>query len=128
MRCWMLEALIAEPYTMLLFPDCSGIPAAMAQEEALDALAGLPNILAGDLACTNEIAYGLVGHLRDPPAREFSGTREPRQHERIPPIGLDVITSTSRRVSRRDDMAAMTSIVDLTIQTVPTRTGFVDAV
>ena len=124
----MLEALIAEPYTMLLFPDCSGIPAAVAQEEALDALAGLPNILAGDLARTNEIAHGFVGIVRDPDGRQFSGTREPRQHERIKPIGLDVIPSPTRRVSRRDDVADVTGIADLPMQTVPARTGFVGAV
>ena len=126
--CRVLEALIAEPYTMLLFPDCSGIPAAVAQEEALDALARLPNILAGNLARTNEIAYGFVGLVRDPDGRQFSGTREPRQHERITPIGLDVITSPTRRVSRRDDVADVTGIVDLPMQTVPARTGFVGAV
>jgi hypothetical protein len=33
-----------------------------------------------------------IGLVRNPDGREFSGTRKPRQHECITPIGLDVIS------------------------------------
>src|SRR4029079_737037 len=91
--CGVLERLVAEPDAMPLFPDCANVAAAMTQKEALDALASLANILAGNLPRANEVAHGLMGRIWYPDCCELSSTREPRQHECIAPVGLDVITS-----------------------------------
>jgi len=68
----MGEALIGKPDTVLLFPDRTGITAAMTQEKALDALTGLPHVLCGGLAGANEIAHRLMRFVRHPDRSKFA--------------------------------------------------------
>ena len=69
-------ALAAASDTVLLFPDRTGITAAMTQEKALDALTGLPHVLCGGLAGANEIAHRLMRFVRHPDQSKFASARE----------------------------------------------------
>ncbi|OBS50761.1 hypothetical protein A8B73_20060 [Methylosinus sp. 3S-1] len=105
----MIEALIGEPDSMLLFPYRVGITTTMTEKEALDALPSLAQVLRRGLSSANEIAHGLMRFVWHPHRCELSGAGQARQHDSVASIGFDVIASAPRRVRRRDDFRAPNS-------------------
>ena len=70
--------------------------AAMTQQERGQLLALLAQILAGRAPRANQVAHGLINRVRNPNGVQFPGPQQPRQVNRIAPVGLHPISSTLR--------------------------------
>ena len=68
---------------------------AMAQQEAGQLLAGLTHGSHRRLTRTHKVADRLVGLVRNPDQRQFAGTVQLGEVDRIAPIGLDPVGATT---------------------------------
>jgi|SRR5580704_3151 hypothetical protein len=69
----MVEGLVAKPNAMAALPNRAGISSTIAKEKPLNALTRLPDILAGDLARSDEIAHRLVSVVGRPNLGQLAG-------------------------------------------------------
>jgi hypothetical protein len=86
----------------------------------------LPDVFDSNLAAPDQIAHGLVDFIGYPYSRQFAGTPEPREQDRIASVGLNTIAGSAWCVCWRDNLTHMAGCVDLTIQAVPTGACFVE--
>jgi hypothetical protein len=98
---------------------------AMAQQKPGQLLADLPQRTHRGLTRTHEIADRLMGLVRDPDRRQFTGAVQLGEVDRIPPIGLDPLTGFARDQRRRDDDAFVIHRRELPLDAIATRSGFV---
>ena len=69
----------------------AGVRDAVAQQQGLEAVAGVAAFAHRVLARANEVAHGFVGNVRHAHSSEFTGAGQARQQDRIAPVGLDAV-------------------------------------
>jgi len=122
----VLEPLIGEPAPMRQAPTIApGEDTAVTQQQRQQLLALLAQVGCGCLARTDEIADGLMHRIRHPHRGQLTGTEQPRKGDRVAPVGLDPIAWLAWDQGRRHDRAVVTQSLDLAVQPVPGRTGFI---
>lgn len=76
-------------------------------------------------AGAGEVAHRLVVRVRHPHRGQIAGAQLPGQRQRIPPIGLHPIAGLVRDQRRRHHDAVVAQVLDLPIQPVAGRSGFI---
>ena len=109
----MLERLLGEPTPMCQRPmTASAIDPPTAQQERKWLLAFATQIIRCCLARPDKITDRLLRRVGDPYRSKLSRSVQPRQCDRISPVGFDPLTRTLRDKSRGDGTKGRTT--DLT--------------
>ena len=119
----MLELLARDPAHMRLGP---GLPAlrvrpSQPQQKGRDMLALRAQIQHRRLARPCQIAHRLVTSVRHPDRREFVGTQQLCQAERVTPVGLHLVAWSLWNQRRRHHHAFEAQPLDLPVQSVAGR-------
>jgi hypothetical protein len=121
----MLELLIGQPAPVRQRPmAASAVNPAVTQQEGKQLLAFAAKVIRRRLAGPHKIAHRLMRLIRRLHARQFAGSMQPRQRDRVAPVRLDPLARSFRDQGRRDHHAIMTERLDLTIKPVSRRPGF----
>ena len=126
MRCsrcssfWLASQLICA-LVQVSCPDRAAQP----QQQRRDLLALRLQIHHRGLARPRQIAHRLVPSVRNPDRGELVGAQQPRQAQRIAPVGLHLVARPLRDQRRRHHDAFVAEALDLPVQPVTGRPGLV---
>ena len=98
---------------------------AVAQQQGLEAVAGVALFAHGVLAGTHQVAHGLVGCARHTHRSQVSRSRQPRQHHRVAPVGLDSVARALGNRRGRHHLAFDTRRTQVPPNNETARAGFV---
>src|ERR1700693_537222 len=117
---YMLKTLAREPAPMRQRPviAASRVDSAMAQQEREQLLALAAQIVPSRLPCSDKIADRLVDCVRYPHPGQLASPMQPRQRDRVPPVGLDPLTRPLRDQSRGNHQTSVAQFLDLPMQPV----------
>ena len=123
----MLELELAQPFELAPRPSAhaDGLPAALRRQELAQAMFGSQLVRLSIGSGAHQIAQRLVCLVWHPDRCEITTAQQPRELERVAPIGFDLIAGAFGNERRRDDHAVDTHPRQLTVQRVPGGTGLV---
>ena len=93
----------------------------MAQQEALQVLAGLVHDPHRGRPCPDKVAHRLMRRVRHPDRRQLASPVQLRQHHSIAAVRLHPVPRLYRNERRRHHDAVMPQFNKLTVKTIPTR-------
>jgi len=121
----VLELLTGEPAPMRHRPmAAAAINPAVPQQERKKLLALTPKVVSRRLASARKIVHRLMRRIWRPYSSQFAGLMQPRQCDRIPPVGLNPLARSFRNQRRSDHYAAMPERLRLAIDSVSRRPSF----
>ena len=97
----------------------------MAQQEGEQLLALLAQILARRGPHPHQVAHRLMHRVGNPDPGQLARPQQPRQGDRVAPVGLDALARALGDQRGRNDIAAVAERCDLAIEPVAGRAGFV---
>jgi hypothetical protein len=97
----------------------------MAQEKALQMLAGLPEDPPRRGPRPHQVAHRLMGGVGHPHGRQLACPVQPGERGGITAIGLHPVARAARDQRRRDHAAVLAEAAQQPMHAVPARTGFV---
>jgi len=97
----------------------------MAQQEARQLLARLPQHAHRSQSRAHQIANSLMGWVRNPYRCEFARPVQLGQVDGVSPIGLDPIAGFARNQRRRHHDALVSGFAQLALNAITARAGFI---
>jgi hypothetical protein len=121
----VVELLAGEPAPMRQRPmAASAVNPAVAQQEGKQLLAFAAKVVRRGLASSRKIAHRLMRCIRRPDSRQFAGSMQSRQRDRVAPVRLHALARPFWDQRRSDHHAIMAESLNLATKTVSGRPGF----
>ena len=93
----------------------------MAQQKALQVLAGLAHDPHRGRPCPDKVAHRLMRRVRHPDRRQFSSSMQLRQHYRVATVSLHPVTRLHRDQGWRHHDAVVPHLDQLAVKTIASR-------
>lgn len=124
----VLEGLLLDPPPVAVGPACAGaVDTSMPQEELAHPVPGHDQIPADVLACTDQVAHGLLPLVRHVDPRQLASAVEVGQLARVTTVGLDPVAGFLGDERGRDDVAVDAHAAELSVRLETARASLVAA-
>ena len=125
-RARLVEPDPAQPRVVRAGPcRAAVVDVPVAQQQLGHPVPGSHQVTAHVLAGTHQVPGGLLDDRRDPHRNDLVQAQQPREHHRIPGVGLDPVPGRAQQLGRCRDLAADPGRGDRPGQPEPGRAGLV---